>query len=224
MATEQQARKRKGCLFYGCLAATIMAILLAILAYGSFRFLTNQVIKYTEDQPRDLPKIEVSDEEWQRIQQKLREFESAYEQGREHTLVLDEEEINAIIAMDENYKDLRGKVFILIPDNQVQAEISFPLAELQISRLKNRYMNGSAILDVGLKDGELKVFIKSLEVKGEPLDKAIADQLLQENVAKDLYDNPDAAKVIQKLQSVEVRDRKVFITSKEGNPAAPAQQ
>jgi hypothetical protein len=224
-------RKKKGCFFYGCITSVVLLFLLGALAFFGVRSAVNRFVNLTDTKPRPLPVMEVSDADWKQLETRLNAFTNAYEKGEEYTLELNSDELNAVIARHPNYAKLRGKVILMLEKDSVRADMSVPLSELPLKKVKDRYLNASAQFTGGLENGKLELYVKSLEVKGKPLEDKMANEIVKQNFASETEKNPQLSSVIKKLQSVEVRDGILYLKTKhrpeaqrENEPEKPAPQ
>jgi hypothetical protein len=129
-----------GCFLGGCLAAfLVFALFLAVGGYFAYGWAKDQVVKYTSETPLELPSSDVSEEEVEAISAKLEEFQEQFEQGESpQEFVITVDEINALIAKNP---ELKGRVYVSIVDENLKADVSFPVDELPGG--KGRFFNGS---------------------------------------------------------------------------------
>src|SRR6185436_20008970 len=105
--TSTPPRKGRGCLFYGCLTCVVLLLIMAVLAVVAVRFVKNQVNAYTDSQPMKLPRVEMTDTEYQKLDERVKVFGDAMEKGTAaEPLILAERDINALIAKAPNMKEL----------------------------------------------------------------------------------------------------------------------
>jgi len=133
-------------------------------------------------------------------------------------LVLTSDEINALIVNNPARHQLKVKVYVMIEEDQIKGQVSMPmddgLAQLPgLSKLKGRFLNGSASLKISLQDGTLFVTMQSLQVKGQSPPENIMAQLRARNLAQNIYNDPKNAETMRKLESIEVKDGKITIKS-----------
>src|SRR6185503_2543022 len=103
--TSTPPRKGRGCLFYGCLTCVVLLLIMAVLAVVLFRFVKNQVNAYTDSQPMKLPRVEMTDAEYQQLGKRVKSFGDAMEKGTgAEPLLLTERDINALITKAPNMK------------------------------------------------------------------------------------------------------------------------
>ena len=205
--------RQRGCFFYGCVIASVLAVLLiialAVLAFVGMRFFSGLVEEWTSPAPAELPRVQVSDEERKSVRERVDAFRKALEEGTAaDPLVLTSDNLNALI---EENPDFRGTVFARVEGDKLKAQISIPLDKLKIGMLKGRYLNGEAELKASLRDGILVVTLETLEVNGKrPPEKFLAE-LRKQNLAKDAYDNPKNAEMIRRFESLEIKDGTIIL-------------
>lgn len=74
---------------------------------------------------------------------------------------------------------------------------------------KGRYFNGSASVDASLEDGVLIVTLQDAEVNGQPVPDAYMREIRKENLAKDMYKDPEVAKRLRKFESLVIEGDKL---------------
>jgi hypothetical protein len=223
--------RQRGCFFYGCIIASIMAmlflILMAVGAFFGYRFVSKLVDEYTSTTPRELPKVEMTPEQRQTVKDRLEAFRKAVEAGSPtEPLVLTGDDLNALIDDDA---DIKGKIYVKIVGDQVKGEVSIPLERIGLSMVKGRYLNGEADLKASLSDGVLIVTLDSIEVNGQKPPENVMQGIRKENLAKDAYKDEKNASLMRKLESLEIKDGKIILkvrakpTEKPGSASAKAE-
>jgi hypothetical protein len=209
--------RQRGCFFYGCIIASILAVLMVILiaiaGFFLYRLVNTTVEQYTATTPRELPKVEMPAEEVKALKDRVEAFRQAVHAGTPiEPLVLTSDDVNQLI---EDSPDLKGKVFVTIEGNKLKGQVSIPLDALAdvpfLGMFKGRYLNGEADLKASLQDGVLIVTLDSFEVNGQSPPEEMMTRLRQENLAKEAYKNPDAAELFRKLESLEINDGKIIL-------------
>ncbi len=211
------APHQRGCFFYGCIIASVLALLVAIMlalvTYLGFRFLNQAVEEYTATAPRELPKSEMPAEKREALKERVEAFRKAVHAGSPiEPLELTSDDLNALI---EESPELKGKVYIKIEGREIKGQVSFPLDAFAnvplLGMFKGRYLNGEAALKASLEDGVLLVTLDSFEVNGKSQPENVMTNLRQQNLAKDAFNDPKAAAMLRKLESLEVKDDKVIL-------------
>jgi hypothetical protein len=223
-AESSEPPRQRGCLFYGCIIASILAVLVVIaiglMAFFLYRFAGRMVEEYTATAPRELPKVEMPAEQRQAVRQRFDTFCKAADAGTAtEPLVLTSDDLNALI---EENPDLKGRIYVTIEGNKLKGQISFPLEKIMdVGMLRGRYLNGEADLKASLSEGVLIVTLDSIEVNGKRPPKQFLEQLRQQNWAKDAYKDPKNAERIRKFESLEIKDGKIIIKLR-AKPATPS--
>jgi len=214
MTTDQPVKRRRGCLFYGCLTSCILVlVVLAGLILGYLKILNS----FTDLKPTALPTVDMSDAEKQQVRQRVDAFRNDVRSAHPtQPLSLTANEINALIATDPNLKALNGKLYVTIEGNQVKGQLSVPTSDIGLGIFKHRYINGSGGLNVSLTNGTLFLSLQSLAIKGRPIPEKYMQQVRAQNLAQGINDDPKASAGLNKLKSIEVKDGKLLI-----EPAAP---
>jgi hypothetical protein len=210
-AQVQPEKKSRGCLF-GCLIAFGLMFGLAICAgVGGYWFLTGKVQQYTAEAPLELPTVQYEPEELAALKTKLESFEKAVDEGDQSAreIEISADDINALIANEET---LKGKAFVKIEEGKLIGDVSFPVDKIPGG--KGRYFNGSATLNASMESGVLVVTLADAEVNGEKLPQQFIDAMANENLAKEMYKNPENAKTMGRFEDIRIEDDKVILTLK----------
>ena len=201
-------------MFYGCLTCLVLLLIMAVLAVVVVRFIKNQVNTYTDTQPMKLPRVEMTDADYQQLERRVKAFGDAMEKGTPiESLILTERDLNALIARAANMKELADKVYVSVNGTEVRGQVSIPLSRLGWLG-KGRYLNGEATFNVSLENGVLIVTAREVKVKGKPLPETFMSQLRRENLAKEAYKNPKNAEAIRQLDTIQVQESQVLIKAR----------
>lgn len=212
--TPAPATKGRGCFFYGCLTSVVLLLLASLLVFLGVRFVRNKLNAYTDAQPLKMPKVEMTDAEFQILQQRMKAFAAALEQGKPlEPLSLNERDLNALIGLSANTKELADKVHVSLNGNEVKGMVSIPLSGLGWLG-KGRYLNGDATFKVSLENGVLIVTAQEIRVKGVPIPESFMGALRRENLAKEAYKDPQNAETIRKFESIQVEDSQVTVKAR----------
>lgn len=202
-----QANRGRGCFFYGCLAAVVIVIVVAVGGYLGVRYYVNKLVNtYTDTAPLNIPTVETTQAEADALLEKVRTFKTALAGGTAEPLAIGTKELNTLIAFSPDFKDLKGKAYVAVEDDKLRGQISLPLDGLPLGQAKGRYLNGEAALKASLENGVLVVTLDSLKIKGQDVPSQVIAALQKENLAKDAYRNPETAKVLSQLESITIKD------------------
>jgi hypothetical protein len=212
---ESPAKRRRGCLFYGCLGGTLglLALLLALLL--GLHELRKMIAKYTDTKPIALPTVEMSPRQLEEVQHRVESFKEAVRSGRATPpLELSSDDINAMIASDPNLREIKGKLYVTIQDSHLRGQLSFPLEQSEFRLLKGRYLNGTGTFSVSLQNGNLSVTPDVILVKGKPLPWIYMNRLRSQNLANAVNDNPQASVGLNRLQTIQIKNGKLILVPK----------
>jgi hypothetical protein len=223
----QALPRQRGCFFYGCIIALVLALLMAILlavsAYFLYRFSDKMVKEYTATTAQELPRVEMPAEKRQALKDRVEAFRKAVNEGTPtEPLILTSDDLNALIEENE---ELKGKFFVKVEGDEIKAQVSIPLDPLAQgpfrAMFQGRYLNGEADLKASLKDGVLIVTLDSIEVNGKRPPEEIMKGIREQNLAKDAYKEEKNANLIRKIESLEVKDGKIILRVRAKAGSAP---
>ncbi|WP_146402232.1 hypothetical protein [Planctomycetes bacterium CA13] len=200
----------KGCCLYGCLGVVLFCIGTVVCGgVGTFWFLSSQVEKYTANKPSKLPTVVYAPEEITKLETEIESFTESIENEAPtpKSLVLSADDINALISRN---KDLRGKVHVEIADGNISGDVSVPTDAIPGG--KGRFFNAKASFDVSFENGVLIVTLAAATVQDKPVPNHIIEAMSEENLAKDLYNDPKAAKWISRFESLRIEEDKIILT------------
>ena len=217
----------RGCLFYGCVTAIVLSVLLALGLALSALVAYRTVIKYrdmyTATKPVPLPKLALSEPERKRAVERAKAFRDAVEAGKDvEPLALTGDDLNALIQEEPKLKD---RVFLTLEGDAVKAKVSLPLDEFwDASLVQGRFLNGEAEIKLRLRDGALKVEVVSMLVDGKPLPQPVRDVFAKPNVFLDDEDDDEEEDehapeferrlktFLRRIASIEVKDGVMIVT------------
>ncbi|MBT5926864.1 MAG: hypothetical protein HOH33_09610, partial [Verrucomicrobia bacterium] len=168
-------KKKKGCLFYGCLTAIILGLILFVgvplsIYYGVNVAIGKFVESYTDVTPITLPIVEMADADLSVLTQRVEQFRDAIKNNETAPpLELTSKEMNALIFHDAQLQKLKGKAYLEFEDNALKGQVSIPLKDLNLDSDEPRFINGSSVFKIAVRDGILSVIIQSMEIKGRTL-------------------------------------------------------
>jgi hypothetical protein len=219
--------KRRGCLFYGCLTGAVLLLAFIVLVLVGVHYVKQKIYSVTDAQAMALPAVDISPARMAEVRGRLDAFKKALDApGAARPLSLSGDDINALISGDPNWQRLKEHAYVEIQSNLFKGQVSIPLSETGLPLVKGRYLNGRAAIDVSLHSGVLYVGLAALEVKGKPVGESTMQQLRTINFAQNLGNDPKAAALFRRFESIEIKDGKLLITpkSKAAPDAAPAPQ
>ncbi len=196
-----------------CFMIVVLLMVGGFLTYRNIKGAVSYYIEeYTDTQPYPISQLYVSGEkDEQRVLERIENFTEALKEGN-HTapLVLTNEDINTLLFQHPDLKFLAEKIHVDIVEDKIEGQVSFPLSEFG-GFMKDRYLNGSAVFSFGLISGRLHVYLDYMDVKGKVIPEALMASLRNKNLLEDVNTNEEFASAINKLQSITIKDDKIFI-------------
>jgi hypothetical protein len=197
------AKKQRGCLFRALVTLLVLAVVVVVGGYAGYRYLVHRLIAgYTATTPLEIPDPALSPADLGQLDGRVAAFAQAVRNKRPAgPLVLTGDELTALAARSPQFRRLGGRARFSIGDGEILAELSIPLARMGYP---DRWFNGSASFAVTLENGVLIATLRSASVRGEPLPERLVEHFRNRNLAKDVYENPQAAAMISRLESLEM--------------------
>jgi hypothetical protein len=210
IASAAPARKNRGCLFWAL--ATLLVLLVAVGGGGylAYRYATQRVVQdYTAPASLDLPEPTLSPAELGGLDGRVAAFAHALRNKNPiEPLVLSGDELTALVARIPEFRRLGGRARFTIADGEIRSDLSLPLERMGYP---DRWFNGSAAFAVTLENGVLLVTLRSASVGGAPVPGWILRPVQHRNLAEDLYENPQAAALVSRLESIEVANGRITL-------------
>lgn len=205
----------------------MILVVIGVLAgvyFGSRKAIQAVVAKYTASAPVPIPRLTISAADQERIAQELaREGQRAAQGQGAGEMTLGEQELNVLLGQAPDLKPFREQIYLQPEGDKLKAQMSLPLDQFQHwkdlgrrigSNMTNRYLNGTAFLDVGVTNGQLSLSISDLVVNGESLPTDFTSRVQGQNFGKDATNNAQFQAALQKVESITVTNGKVRVEFK----------
>lgn len=151
------------CCAMGCTTMFVVALLaLALLLGGSWWLLTKVVNDYTSSEPISVEVGPVSDEQFATANQKFEAVHEAVRRDQSITVEFTAAQLNALIARHPEFREMRGKFRVGIADSVVTLEMSVPLREIQLPKIRDRWLNASARFELIYHNEAFNFSLRSL--------------------------------------------------------------
>lgn len=215
-----ESKRGCGCFFWGCLIVVLICLALAIaIGVSGYYWYKGMIDQYTAEEPIAIEVVELAEEEQAALNARFEEFGEAVEAGEASGQIeLTAQEINALISQNE---DLAGKAFVRIEDGQIGGDVSIPVDFLPGG--SGRYFNATAEFDVSMQGGVLLVTLADATVNGSALPAEFIQGMQSQNLAKEVYEDPDAARALQQFESLEIVGDKVILKARSNAASDEAQ-
>ena len=201
--------KNRGCLFWALATLGVLVVAVGGEGYLAYRYAAQRVTDYTAPAPLDLAEPALSAAELGGLDGRVAAFAHALRNKNPvEPLVLSGDDLTVLVARIPEFRRLGGRARFSIGDGEVRSDLSLPLERMGYP---DRWFNGSAAFAVTLENGVLIVTLRSASVKGEPVPGWILRPMQGQNLAKKLYENPQAAGLVLRLESIEVANGRITL-------------
>ena len=191
---EQTPKLRRGCLYYGCIAGLVLMLMMLVGGLLGLHYAKRMFHNFTDDKPMPLPQVQMSRADIDRIEQRIETFRQAVRSEKPtEPLILSADEINALIATDPDFRELKGKLYVTLSGDQVEGQLSIPMESVGLQLFKGRYLNGKGTFSVSLRNGRIRLNTMSFKVKDRPVPEVYMEQIRKQNLAESINNDPRAA-------------------------------
>lgn len=215
----QEEKSRDGCWKYGAIGCLVILFLMVIGGFIAYRvtmkFVAEVTEDYTSDYPMEMPVVNASRTEINSVLDRVEMFANDLDDDKNTPpLVLNSQDINILINNHPDWENLGNIANVTIEGDQVKGKISIPLGEFS-NILEGKYLNGEAVFRVGMDEGIPYLVIDSVEVGGKELPGEFMSGLRTQNMWEESYKNPETHDVLEKLESIIVKDGNLILIPKE---------
>jgi hypothetical protein len=211
----------------GCLSIiVIMGVALGLFVAGVWYLYAKSIDSLTDTAPTAVLMETPTEEQFAAASTKLEQLRTGASTKQAVTVEFTAAELNALIARHESFRDFRGKARIAIADSVATLDLSVPLRDLPLPRVRHRWFNGSLRVGFSYDQDQFSLDVQSLKANGRDIDLSflqnIADNLNREfnkgfdkaqresEHSNEFWENVDAMKLLYD---------KLIITTKGPQPA-----
>ena len=212
-----------GCFAKGCLVVIIAGILLCVAGGVGAWFVLGKVVgKFTSSQPVDVRIENVADADLRNAEDKLNQLGQATASNQEITVEFTANEINAMIAREPLFADLNNHVRVAIADSILTLEVSAPLGQAKLPKLRGRWFNGIARIGFSFTNEEFLLELKSGEANGYSLPQELfigfaptLNATFNRGFHDELAKNSQAAVFWSHIKSISVNGDKIVVVTQQ---------
>jgi hypothetical protein len=202
-------RRNRRWWFYLGISLGVLALLGIVAVAGIVMYWRSLIQDYTTTEPQPLPVVQQSDVDFTAFYTRWTTFYEAVGEGTAaQNFQATAGDLNRLIARNA---DLKDRVRVIITNNQVFGQFTFPLDKAKQRELHGRHINGLVRLNLNFEDGWLTVGVAELHANGKPIPRWILKKVQRENLAKDLDKNPEATAFLHQLEAIAVEDDQIVL-------------
>lgn len=212
--------KRRGCLFYGLVAFTVLLVIVVAGGYLAFQYAMNQLgtalQEYSAEQPLELPPAPLNATAYETLQGKVTAWRDDPATPRE--LVLDSDEVNTLIARHPDWAFLRDRVHVTLADRSIVALVSLPLRDFAQhlpgnADVVDRFLNAEVTMAGQLVNEQLQIELQRIVVRERELPPAWMDAM-QRNQVVTTFVGGDRAAWRDRLANARIEGSRLILTRK----------
>jgi hypothetical protein len=210
-----EAKKGRGCFFYGCITLMIMAIVAVVAILLGVRFGVKYLRNnFTSTKPVAVAPVSLSPTQGERVTQRVEDFKKALRAGTAtNALELTGDELDYIVRTSST-NGLQDNVHLTITNNQIHAEMSLPL-DMYGPNFFGRFFNGEATVGVSQQNGIINIQLLNPKVNGQPVPAWLRSRIPQTIPwdPQQQQSNPNAG-AITNVGKIEITDDKLVLHPK----------
>ncbi|NNC87310.1 MAG: hypothetical protein HKN82_02490 [Akkermansiaceae bacterium] len=176
--------------------------------------LDEEIAKFTNDTPRELPVPELVDNAaaLNALKAKLDTFALDAEKGEPASLALTAAEINLAIAAFPRFEDLRGSFHVdRIEAGRLRASVSYRMNGRPLSG-EFRYLNGTLVTLPKLAGGEIILEIDQILVPGSTVPEGFIGQMSPHRITNRYLEDPVLGPYMNRLTAAAIDDGRFVLT------------
>lgn len=200
----------KGCLVRGCLFFSfVLFVFAAFFGWGVYSTY-KELYALTSDVPVTVPaSVGYNADD---VKRRYETFASALEAHQPATLRLSADDLNALVATNPDFAELKQRVYFSIEGNKLSAQVSVKLDA--VNALRGRWFNGLVTFEPKMERGRLSVIPTSIKAGKLETPTGVL-KALQAFSWTDLFvTDPQALSAMTAIQSIRVESDAVVIDAK----------
>jgi hypothetical protein len=208
-----EAKKGRGCFFYGCITLIVLVIVAAVALLIGVRF----AYKYARDhftstKPLPLPPIALSTNEGARVTQRVDDFKKSIQSGEATApLALTSDELDYFVRTSPG-NGLNENVHLSITNDHIHAQLTLPL-DMYGPTFFGRFLNGEADVPISLENGTMSFKMQNTKVNGQPPPAWLESKINQTMQWNPQPNDPNAG-AFTNLDKIEIKDDKIVLYPK----------
>ncbi len=138
-----------------------LALLLGVTIWGFGKVIN----VYTSAQPLPI-ETQTTDADFTAANDKFNRARDAARIEQSVSVAFTAAELNALIARHPDFADLRGKARVGLAGSVMTLDLSVPLREIDLPKIRDRWLNGTARFGLIYHDGNFNLMVRSLTANG----------------------------------------------------------
>lgn len=208
----------------GCASMFMIGLVGCVIVLGgAWFFFAKMVDSFTSSQSNAIQLEIPSEAQSAAANDKLQTVREATRNEQAVTVEFSAADLNALIARHPDFDDLRGKFRVAIADSILTLDLSVPLRDVPLPRVKDRWLNGTTRFGMVYHDGSFNFALRSLTANGRELPMSVLEGFagtfndsFNEGFDKAQRENARSNEFWEDVKTLAVIDDKLVITTKGG--------
>mgnify|MGYP001355685093 CR=1 FL=1 len=188
-----------------------LVLLVILIAFGVYLYASHLRTSLTATAPLEIAPVEITPVQKRQVEKVYTQVRQAMEQGRATEAVLPGEDINALLSLTPETREVSQRASIALDGDTAKATVSLPLDGVE--GMQGRYLNGDFTFRLAVQDGKMQIKILSAVANQRPVPQYIINKLnerdLGEEVARRLGRNQ-----VSRLDSLIIEDGQLKVRAK----------
>lgn len=160
-----------GCFARGCLALIIVLVAIVVVGGGGAWWIYSRVVNgFTADRAANVAIDEPAPVVIQQARSRLQQLQDAVRNRTDSTITFSAADLNALIAHEPSFANLRGKVRVNIPGDEMILDLSAPLDTVPLPKFKGRWFNGRSQFGFNYDGTDFFFSARALEANGRRIE------------------------------------------------------
>lgn len=204
-------KKRRGCLFYGCLTAVIVVLLaLVALYYVASRSIRHVVETYGSKTALDISTAKLSIGDYQDLIVRLRAFKDQLRAGTsKEPLSISAKDLNAVLQHDPRFEGIPAAASL--ESGNIIVKGSLPLHPFGY---KDLYLNGVVRIAAGPESSPPQLRVEEIRVGDKAMPQQVIDHIAKEDLTKDFSNDPELRDLWPLLGKLEITSDSILLYPK----------
>ena len=209
-----EAKKGRGCFFYGCVTTIVLFIAVVIgiffaVRYG-FKVLRDQ---YTSPQGVAVAPVRLPAADGDRAVKRVDDFKKSLQSGTAlEPLELSADELDYVFRNSAKGSQFKDHAHLTITNDAIHAELSLPLGAFHPA-LQGRFFNGDAKFDLEVQNGAIVADLQSATVNGKDIPGEALSNMKQSMQWRPQSGDPEAP-LVNNLERIDIKDGKIVLVPK----------
>ena len=161
-----------------------LMLLVVLAGLGVYFYLNHLKSTLTAAAPLEMAPVEVTPVQKRQVEKVYNQVRQALEQGRATEAVLAGEDLNALLSLAPETREVSRRAAFALDGDTAKATLSLPLDG--VDGMQGRYLNGDFTFRLAVRDGNLQIEILSAVANRRQVPQYIIDKLNERDLGREV--------------------------------------